>query len=137
MPKDKFFGRRSYLDILEKRVTALKDGYRQNIAFIGSEQVGKTAILHKFVNSFLDNRFLLLYIEARKESLPSFCKRYCGALLYNFLCSTDSALKEELGFLIEKSQPYLPRATAKIKAILADVEKRKTRLVGKPAGLWR
>ncbi|WP_414947291.1 hypothetical protein, partial [Klebsiella pneumoniae] len=78
MLKDNFFGRKSYLDILEKRVIALKDGYRQNIAFIGDEHVGKTAILHKFLNSFLDNRFILFYLEARVEPLFLFCKRFAG-----------------------------------------------------------
>jgi hypothetical protein len=125
MIKDNFFNRKVYLDILEKRVVALKDGYRQNIAFIGDEQVGKTAILHKFLNSFLDNRFILLYVQARPESLLLFCRRFAGVLLYNFLCSTDSQLKEDLEFLIEKSSAYVPKTVSKIKQILSDAQGRK------------
>ena len=125
MPKDSFFDRKNYLEILEKRVIALKDGYRQNIAFIGEEQVGKTAILHKFLNGFLDNRFIMLYVEARPEPLPLFCRRFAGVLLYNFLSSADVSLKEDLEFLLEKSCPYIPRTVAKIRSILADVQKRK------------
>jgi hypothetical protein len=125
MLKDNFFDRKVYLEILEKRVTALKDGYRQNIAFIGDEQVGKTAILHKFLNSFLDNRFLLLYLEARPESLVLFCRRFSGVLLYNFLCSTDVELKEDLDYLIEKSSAYIPKTVSKIKTILEETQGRK------------
>lgn len=125
MLKENFFDRKVYLDILEKRVIALKDGYRQNIALLGDEQVGKTAILHKFQNSFLDNRFLLLYVQVRPESLSLFCKRFAGVLLYNFLCSTDAALKEDLEFLIEKSSAYIPKTVAKIKSILAEAQSRK------------
>jgi hypothetical protein len=125
MLKDNFFDRKVYLDILEKRVVALKDGYRQNIALIGDEQIGKTAILHKFMNSFLDNRFLLLYLEARPESLSLFCRRFCGVLLYNFLCSTDAQLKEDLEFLIDKSSGYVPKTVSKIKQILSDASGRK------------
>ncbi len=125
MLKDNFFDRKVYLDTLEKRVIALKDGYRQNIALIGDEQVGKTAILHKFANNFLDNRFLLLYLEARPESMLSFCQRFSGVLLYNFLCSTDAALREDLDFLIEKASAYIPRTVAKIKSVLAEAQGRK------------
>mgnify|MGYP001769689107 FL=1 len=48
MIKDKFFDRRNYIQILEKRVSSLKEGYRQNIAIIGDENVGKTSIISKF-----------------------------------------------------------------------------------------
>jgi hypothetical protein len=125
MLKDNFFDRKSYLEVLEKRVIALKDGYRQNIAFIGDEQVGKTAILHKFSNSFLDNRFLLFYLEVRPESLISFCRRFAAVLLYNFLCSTDVQLKEDLEFLMEKSSVYIPKTVSKVKTVLADAQRRK------------
>ncbi len=125
MLKDNFFDRKLYLDILEKRVIALKDGYRQNIALIGDEQVGKTGILHKFLNSFLDNRFILLYVEVRFESLHLFCKRFSGVLLYNFLSSSGIVLKEDLEFLLDKSIAYIPKTVAKIKSILADTERRK------------
>jgi hypothetical protein len=125
MLKENFFDRKAYLEILEKRVTALKDGYRQNIAFIGNEQVGKTAIIHKFLDGFQDNRFILIYVEARVESLSSFCRRFFGVLLYNFLSPSGIDLKEELEFLMAKASAYAPKTVAKMLAILTDVQKRK------------
>ena len=98
MIKDNFFDRQSYLEILEKRVSGIKDGYRQNIALIGDELIGKTAIIFKFLNKFYDNRIILIYLEIRPESISSFVKRFIGVLLYNFLINSGIPLKEDIDF---------------------------------------
>ncbi|MCX5702285.1 MAG: hypothetical protein NTW64_04855, partial [Candidatus Omnitrophica bacterium] len=85
MIKDKFFDRLNYLEILEKRIRGLRDGYRQNLAIIGDELVGKTSIISKFLNKFCDNRIITLYLEVRPESAQSFARRFIAVLLYNFL----------------------------------------------------
>lgn len=125
MIKDNFFGRQFYLDILIKRIKGLKDGYRQNIAIIGDELVGKTSIIFKLLNSFYDNRIILLYLEARPESLESFSRRFIGILLYNFMLNGGTPLKEDLDFLIKKSESFIPKTVEKIKLILGSLEKRK------------
>lgn len=122
---DKFFDRQEYIDTLKKRIGDLKEGYRQNIAIIGDEFVGKTSIIFKFAHEFYDNRIIILYLEIRPESLSSFTKRFIGVLLYNFLSNSNIPLKEDLDFLIEKSSKYIPRTTEKIKNILNSLEKRK------------
>ncbi|MDD4979958.1 MAG: ATP-binding protein [Candidatus Omnitrophica bacterium] len=123
MKKDTFFGREFYLDALEKRITDLKDGYRQNIAIIGDELVGKTAIIFKFLNKFYDTRIITLYMEIRPESFASFARRFIGVLLYNFLANSGIPLKEDLDFLIKKSEKYIPKAVEKIKSILTPLDK--------------
>ncbi len=125
MTKDNFFGRKSYLDILDKRITGLKDGYRQNIAIIGDELVGKTSIIFKFLDNFYDNRFIIIYLEIRPESLPSFARRFIGVLLYNFLINSGIEMQENLEFLINKSEKYIPKTVEKIRCILAALQKRK------------
>lgn len=120
------FGRTQYLDILIKRTVGLKDGYRQNIALIGGEFAGKTTILRSFLDLFRDSRFLTVYIEPRQESLDSFCRRFIGTMLYNFLLPCSSGLREELDFLIEKSAIYVPQTAEKIKSLLTDIKKHKT-----------
>ncbi len=125
MLKENFFGRKQYLDTLNKRVSDLKYGYRQNIAIIGDELIGKTSILFKFLNEFYDNRIILLYIETRVETLDAFVKRFIGTLLYNFLLNSNLPLKEDLGFLIKKSERFCPKTTMKIKSILNSLERRK------------
>jgi len=123
--KNNFFDRQNYLNILQKRVGDLKYGYRQNIAIIGDELVGKTSLIYKFLDKFYDSRIIILYLEVRTESLPVFAKRFMGILLYNFLINSGIPLKEDLDYLLNRSERYIPRTIEKMKFILASLEKRK------------
>ncbi len=123
--EEKIFDREIYLDILRKRVNGLKEGYRQNIAIIGDEQIGKTSLVFKFLDKFCDNLIVNVYLEIRPERLSDFAKRYVGALLYNFLLNSDTAPKENTDFLISKSEKYIPKTVEKIRHILNSVNKRK------------
>jgi len=125
MIKDRFFDREYYISVLEKRVSGLLEGYRQNIAIIGDELVGKTSIICKFLNRFYEPRVVTLYLELRLESLDSFARRFSGTLLYNFLAKSDYAIKEDLDFLMKKSERFIPKTVEKIRQILADTERRK------------
>ncbi|HNW39693.1 MAG TPA: ATP-binding protein [Candidatus Omnitrophota bacterium] len=125
MIKDKFFDRRNYIQILEKRVSSLKEGYRQNIAIIGDENVGKTSIISKFLANYYDPRMITVYLEIRPESLEGFAKRFIGALLYNFLLNSGLPLKEDLDYLVVKSSRYIPKTTERINFILGELARRK------------
>lgn len=130
MIKDRFFDRKNYIQILEKRVSSLKEGYRQNIAIIGEENVGKTSILTKFLANFYDPRIITVFLEVRPEPLDGFVKRFIGALLYNFLLNSTLPLKEDLDYLILKSAKYIPNTTQKINFILNQFSrKKKTNLI--------
>lgn len=118
MNKERLFGRKEYLDILIKRTKGLKDGYRQNLAIIGDEMAGKTSIICKFLEDFHDNNYLLLYLEARPESPQEFSRRFIAILLYNFLINSTEHLKEDLDFLILKSEKYIPQTIQKIRSVL-------------------
>ena len=125
MIKDKFFDRKNYIEILEKRITSLKEGYRQNIAIIGEENVGKTSIVSKFLANFYDLRIITVFLEVRPEPLDGFAKRLIGALLYNFLLNSGLPLREDLDYLITKSAKYIPKTTEKINFILNELSRRK------------
>lgn len=125
MIKGKFFDRTYYLRILEKRVKGLLDGYRQNIAIIGDETVGKTSLVHEFLSRFFNNRIINIYLEIRPESKASFARRFIGVLLYNFLLNSAIPLEEDLDYLIHKAQKYIPRTVENIRFILNAVDKRK------------
>jgi len=123
--KKTYFSRKHYEDILSKRVNGLKENYRQNIALVGDELVGKTSIIFNFLNKFQDNLIIPVYIDVRPESAVSFSKRFIGVLLYNFLANSGIELKEDLDFLINKSEKYIPKTCDKIRSILVDLSKRK------------
>ncbi|MFH1354852.1 MAG: hypothetical protein ABIH19_01700 [Candidatus Omnitrophota bacterium] len=126
MLKRNFFDRQAYLEILEKRSNGLLEGYRQNLAIIGDEFVGKTSIIYKFLQNYSDNRIIPLYLEIRPEPPGSFTKRFIGVLLFNFLSNSGIPLKEDLDYLIRKSERYIPRTIEKAKLILSSTQKRKT-----------
>ena len=125
MIKDKFFDRVNYLQVLEKRIGSLKEGYRQNIAFIGEENVGKTSIVFKFLDKFCDPRIITVFLEVRPESLEGFARRFIAVLLYNFLINSGIPLKEDLDYLIKKSSNYIPKTSLKINSILNALSRRK------------
>jgi len=125
MIKDKFFDRKNYIQILEKRVSSLKEGYRQNIAIIGDENVGKTSIISKFLANFYDPRIITVYLEVRPEPLEGFARRFIGVLLYNFLVNSGLPLKEDLDYLVDKSSRYIPKTCARINFILNELSRRK------------
>ncbi len=125
MTEDRFFDRKQYLEIIDKRVRGLLHGYRQNLAIVGDELVGKTSLIYKFLNNFYDNRTIMVYLEARPETLDSFARRFLGVLLYNFLLNSGIELKEDLNFLINKSEKYIPETAQKIRLILNSLKKRK------------
>src|SRR4030042_520884 len=123
--KDKLFDRKTYLEILEKRIVGLKDSYRQNIAIIGDEQVGKTSIIFKFLNKFFDSHIIILYLEIRREPIANFARRFIGILLYNFMANSGIPQTEDIDYLIKKSERFIPKTTEKIKSILNALDKRR------------
>lgn len=125
MKQEECFGRTAQLEILEKRIRDLKDGYRQNIAIIGDELIGKTSLLYGFLHNFCDNRIIPVYLEVRPETLASFARRFLGVLLYNFLSNSALPLKEDLEFLVGRAERYIPVTAEKIRAILSSLQKRK------------
>ena len=57
-----FFGRSKILHTLEKRVNALKGGYRQNVALTGQMLAGKSSILYQFLYTLKDTSLVPVYI---------------------------------------------------------------------------
>lgn len=125
MTKNKFFGRKNHLDLLDKRINGFIQGYRQNIAIIGDELVGKTSLISCLLNKFYDNRIITIYLEVRHETLESFANRFAGVMLYNFLGNSAIPLKEDIDFLLLKAQNFIPKTCDKIRQILTLLKRRK------------
>ncbi len=122
---DFFVGRNAHLELLMKRASALKDGYRQNVAIIGDELVGKSTLVFQFLRKFCDPRVLTVYLEIRPESLATFASRFMGVLLYNFLVNSNVPLHEDLAFLQEEAAKYIPRTVEKMRSLQASLAKRR------------
>lgn len=123
---DAFFGRQAILDLLHKRATALKSGYRQNVAIIGHQQLGKTSILRHFLWQLKDAEILSVYVEIKLQSLDYFVDQFIRSLLYQYLARTGAALgaTDTLEKLISQAEPSIPKTVARIREIAHSLKNR-------------
>ncbi len=119
-----FFGRDKILKLLTKRVSDLRDGYRQNMALTGQSLSGKSSILQHFLYTITDSFYIPIYVEMIKEGFPSFAIKFIATLLYNALKLQGEEVKDDLNDLLEKAKRILPKTVHAIKSILASIEKR-------------
>lgn len=115
---ENFFGRQAIIDLLIKRASALKSGYRQNVAIIGHQQLGKTSILRQFLHVHRDPQVLAIYVEIKLQALDYFVDQFIRALLYQYLVQhgavdpTDSLIS-----LTEKASATIPKTVSRIHEI--------------------
>ena len=115
---EKFFDRTYILDLLHRRAASLAAGYRQNIAIIGSELIGKTSIIKQFLRGFSADDTFILYLELKDEPFGEFANRFAGTLLYKYLKSHSLRPKETLSELIKQSNRYIPKTVELINSAL-------------------
>lgn len=112
-----FFGRDEILKLLLKRALSLRQGYRQNVAVLGPELIGKSSLLHHFMLHFHDPEVLVLYIELRgKESFDDFVTRFVTNFLHTFLKKMGSEGDEENRLHIFQRQA--PKTALWVKSLL-------------------
>lgn len=120
---EKFFGREEVLELLRRRVFALKEGYRQNVALTGQSLAGKTSILHHFLYMAKEEGFIPVCVEVVKEPFSAFASKFIATLLYNALSKRGAELSIELNSLVETSQKFFPKTSASARLILSFIEK--------------
>lgn len=114
-----FYGRQDILEHLDKRANGLSKGYRQNIAIIGAELIGKTYLTKYWLSRYCDTHTVCVYIEVNPQAAGIFLKKFIGTLLYAFLENSALALKDDdIGFLIKKSERYAPQTCALARELL-------------------
>ena len=119
-----FFGRDDALQILQKRVNALKGGYRQNVALTGQMLSGKSSILYQLLYTLKDPSLVPVYIEVVEEPFRAFADRFIATLLYNYLISCGHEAAKELGELMNVADRYIPHTVYAIKKVKADLARK-------------
>lgn len=120
-----FFARQEYLNLLDKRANGLSKGYRQNIAIIGDELIGKTCLIQYWLSKYYDNFTVPVYIEVTSQSsFSAFAEKFAGTLLFSFLKNSEITLRDDIAFLIDKSKKYIPHTCASIQALLNEKKKK-------------
>jgi len=112
-----FYGRRSVLEVLKKRVMGLKDGYRQNVALLGGRYIGKTVLLHRLMSQMEDQDVFFLYLDLENRDFEYFAIQFTKSLLYNYLKQGNLPLHEDLKLLCAQAKDLLPRTVFLVQAI--------------------
>jgi hypothetical protein len=121
----KFFGREEVIATLHKRVTAIKGGYRQNLALTGPMLAGKSSILRHFLSSIKDPEVVPLYIEMSGEDYRTFCVRFMASLLFRYLESEGKDPKGDFEQLRKTCRKLIPATSRHIDTISGLLKKKK------------
>ena len=119
---DKFFGREEVLELLNKRVLALKDGYRQNVALTGQSLSGKSSIILHFLHMVNSEGFIPIYVEVVKEPFRAFSNKFVATVLYNSLKKMGEAVDVDMAHLLEAAQKTIPKTYQLIKQVNASTD---------------
>ena len=113
-----FFGRQDIIDLLVKRADALKSGYRQNVAIIGHQQLGKSSILRHFLHIYQNPDVISVYVEIKFQALDYFVDQFVRSLLYQYLLGCgDAEQNDSLARLIDKCSTRIPETVRRIHEI--------------------
>jgi len=119
---DRFFGREEVLDLFTKRVAALKEGYRQNIALTGQSLSGKSSVILHFLSTIKGEGFVPIYVEVVKESFDSFADKFVATMLYNAISGTGEKAPTELEELLDISKNSFPKTYSAIREVYSLIE---------------
>ena len=120
-----FFDRRSIIDLLKRRVIDLKEGYRQNLAFLGNRYIGKTSILNKFINDLDDEVIVPIYVDMDQKDIYYLFSKFVGSMLYNFSKFKKLILQDDIDLLMESTKKTIPQTVEEIRKIKTNLAKGK------------
>ncbi len=129
--QEQFYGRKKKLELLKRRVLDLKEGYRQNMAFLGDRYTGKTMIIKKFLSDLDDAQIVPVYIDLENADLSYFFYKLAGSLLYRFAQNQNINVADEMSLLIGATESRLPqtvKAVRKIQTLLTQNRSREAYL---------
>ncbi len=112
-----FYGRAPILETLKKRLLGIKDGYRQNVALLGSRHIGKTSILKKLVRDHEDAQTILIYLDLEGRDFNHFTQLLSKSVLYHYQKSRNQPVHEDLKILCAACQPSIPQTVGLIEAV--------------------
>ena len=117
------FDRHEVLALLRKRVEGFLSGYRQNLAVLGPEGMGKSTLLRHFLKDELPpmGHLMPIYLEVSgEENLVEWATRFVQTLLYAVLqMRRQQALPAQLSELLEVCSTLVPQTAALAKRILS------------------
>ncbi len=123
---EKFHGRKSIFELIKKRISDFKEGYRQNIAFLGERYVGKSIILQKLIADLDDDELVPVYLDLENKDLNYFYHRVVGSLLCGFSRIRNLPCHDDISLLIQSTREHLPKTSNGIKKIQSHIHHHRT-----------
>lgn len=120
-----FLGREDILEILKKRISGLKDGYRQNVALLGNPNIGKTTLLKHFLHNLDDQKVSSIHLDLGNKDFTYFLNKFVGSLLYSYCKNHGLPIHNQIPVLMESAKLKIPYTLSVIKKIYQDFEKGK------------
>lgn len=120
-----FTGREKSLQLLKRRVIDLKEGYRQNVAILGAECIGKSTLLQRFILSLDDESVVPIYLDLQNKDVQYFFSKFTRSLLYQFAKRRKLPLQEDLALLMEQTKEFIPGTVKMIQEISDAVDRQK------------
>lgn len=119
-----FFGRQDVLETLRKRVEAFASGYRQNVALIGHQKLGKTSALHQLIRGLEHLPVLPVYVELRSGRLDAFAEQFIRSVLFEYLKRRESIdALESYETLVRLARQFIPETVQEIEKVRADLKR--------------
>lgn len=120
-----FFGRGDVINLMKRRVIDLKSGYRQNIALLGNQYVGKSALLHYFFQNLDERDVTVIYLDLENKDFSYFVRKFIGSLLYNYSKNFSHPLHEDIHLLMESTRDFIPYTVEVIKKVYENFQQGK------------
>jgi hypothetical protein len=100
------------LAILDKRISAFPQGYRQNLALLGDSEEEIAYLLEEYLNSCVSREVAVIHADTRHIDQRDFFKSIAASILSEYLRKA-----EPLDNLILEASPILPSTTHYIKEV--------------------
>jgi hypothetical protein len=119
------FGRRATLSLLARRLKDLKEGYRQNLALLGSRYIGKSTILQKFIQEIDDSNVIVIYLNLENRDFDYFYSKIVRSILFNFAKSRNLTPQDDIKVLLEMCRSLIPQTVDAIEKISVSLRAKK------------
>jgi hypothetical protein len=111
-----FLMREAVRSRLQKRVSDIEHGYRQNVGIVGSSGVGKTQLLCEFFQSVSRNPKLLpIYVKAETIDGRQLIEQWMGAALSSIMLDRTLNIPKTLSGLLREAEVIVPKTVAAVK----------------------
>jgi AAA+ ATPase superfamily predicted ATPase len=124
-PHSSCFGRKATLSLLTRRLNDLKEGYRQNLALLGSRYIGKSTVLQQFITEIDDDKVIAIYLNLENRDFDYFYSKIVRSILFNFAKSKNLTPQDDIKVLLEMTRSLIPETVEAIEKLSVSMKTKK------------